>query len=900
MRMRFNPSFFAPDHGPHTPAEVSGSSQGPASRLLYSPAGYQSLAAFLQHSDFPRFEQEYRELVDRIPRFAAAHADRVDPPLSSARLAQISADCEEFKHKLFARQGEAYDAHRTIMYGTAKEALTAFTDLLADESLALQKRLDAVVNLTPQLRMCTGGVMTELVNELHKLRTSKAGIRGAATQMMKRMVETAVLEHVRASHELNPATEVHLVNFYLKQMASELGLSAVEDPFADSSAPVVTPDLIQQCRKHVYAVLKPGRLIANMADEYFARVKGATGGAGDAPLGSGELQQIREVKQQHLDPEYGQVDMNKFIQVGANDDAYRLAETPGGIAEDMTISMHRQELIDFDKVITLLHAPGEGADIMQLGHLFWTRDQEGRCDPLEAKRLFEVSPQALRNRVDIAGDDLADVLANMARHILEHAEGKNLQAKDMPDDWLEEFLDLVRDEESVNPACAGQVLLLGAAFGKTNVVRRFFEDERVGSDHSIESWDQHRRTPLLLAAMHGQTEVLNVLLQRGASLRATTPEGNTALHLAAARGHVDVIRRLIEAGARTDSPNGSQNTAAMLAAEGGHTKALDLFIQNDKAVLEDVPLAAARSGQILTFRLLLDSDPAQDLNALRHQWGRPNRTVLMEAARLGRVEMVRMLLVQGAHPDVTTDQPERVAALHLATLAGQTEAVLLMLEFGAEVDLRDGRNSTAVMHAAASGNIDILRILIDRGADVNARDNAGATPLMLAAQADHAEAVASLLEGGARVDPQAHDGRTAAIIAAEANRPGVLAVLFSHGALKDVRRALTRPAMFTGVRSLLANLEAEMRLSVLLELTKGLRAAIASGHVAGLDAFVATVNDAGPALNARQRSRLLSAIRRAQRFEYGLWNSREYTRLKQSNPEFYQNFKAMKALLKSA
>ena len=57
----------------------------------------------------------------------------------------------------------------------------------------------------------------------------------------------------------------------------------------------------------------------------------------------------------------------------------------------------------------------------------------------------------------------------------------------------------------------------------------------------------NRVTPLMLAAMSGHTETVQVLLDAGADGNAKDNGGGTALMYAAAEGHVDVEQVLREA-----------------------------------------------------------------------------------------------------------------------------------------------------------------------------------------------------------------------------------------------------------------------------------------------------------------------------------------------------------------
>lgn len=68
-------------------------------------------------------------------------------------------------------------------------------------------------------------------------------------------------------------------------------------------------------------------------------------------------------------------------------------------------------------------------------------------------------------------------------------------------------------------------------------------------DGFLHSLDDHSRTPLHVAAMEGDLEILKFLLERGQSLESGDEHGWTALHHACARGHLDIAMYLIAAGA---------------------------------------------------------------------------------------------------------------------------------------------------------------------------------------------------------------------------------------------------------------------------------------------------------------------------------------------------------------
>jgi hypothetical protein len=65
------------------------------------------------------------------------------------------------------------------------------------------------------------------------------------------------------------------------------------------------------------------------------------------------------------------------------------------------------------------------------------------------------------------------------------------------------------------------------------------------------------------------------------------------------------------------------------------------------------------------------------------------------------------------------------------TEAGNTSAIAFMLDLGFPLDARIGENGGTALHTAAySGSADTVRLLLDRGADIEVRDRSwDSTPL---------------------------------------------------------------------------------------------------------------------------------------------------------------------------
>lgn len=200
----------------------------------------------------------------------------------------------------------------------------------------------------------------------------------------------------------------------------------------------------------------------------------------------------------------------------------------------------------------------------------------------------------------------------------------------------------------------------------------------------------------------------------------------------------------------------------------------------------------------------VNKKPAEVSNSNRRSWyddKQPADEALFIASGLASVEAVNVLLECGANTNccffyddefLVTCSTLVAACLaplrHLAadSVVAKAEVVVrALVNAGANVNRRCSTGMTPLHWAVKAGLLQALMLLVQSGADVNAqRANDGMTPLMMAV--DHSlTAVTTLLSAGADIDVTDHSQFTALSHAVNANSLPIAEYLLQQGANPD-------------------------------------------------------------------------------------------------------------------
>lgn len=174
--------------------------------------------------------------------------------------------------------------------------------------------------------------------------------------------------------------------------------------------------------------------------------------------------------------------------------------------------------------------------------------------------------------------------------------------------------------------------------------------------------------PVADAAMRGERDKVRALLREGADVNAAQGDGMTALHWAAVHGDAELLGVLIYAGARVEAVTRNGNyTALHLASRAGQAAAVKTLLKAGANVdarttsggATPLHLAAAQ-GDPATISALLDG--GAELDARESAW---DQTPLMWAAAYDRLAALELLIARGAGSALTSkveDIPERERA----------------------------------------------------------------------------------------------------------------------------------------------------------------------------------------------------------------------------------------------
>jgi ankyrin repeat protein/serine/threonine protein kinase len=282
--------------------------------------------------------------------------------------------------------------------------------------------------------------------------------------------------------------------------------------------------------------------------------------------------------------------------------------------------------------------------------------------------------------------------------------------------------------------------------------------------------------PALVAAANASLNVLKLLADAGADMRATTGAQWTMLHQSAWKGAVDICAWLLEwyrgmgeLSEMLDAKASNSETPATIAAFYGQVDVLKLLVEagaNIRCVCYDgwnLLHCCAKKGYEATCAWLIETyRGTEDLVYMLEGRISDGMTPALLAAANGQYNIFKLLADACKNSEASLLNAvtlEGNSALHLLVSNGHTDFVPDLLQYPSlDVNIRDHLGRTPLYIAAMKGLPEIVSLLVARQANLELSRTEELSPLQVAVLNGHLDIVRILLEGGARFGIKFHNG----------------------------------------------------------------------------------------------------------------------------------------------
>jgi ankyrin repeat protein len=361
-----------------------------------------------------------------------------------------------------------------------------------------------------------------------------------------------------------------------------------------------------------------------------------------------------------------------------------------------------------------------------------------------------------------------------------------------------------------------RALSLAVYFGHLPVVRFMLENAGVKPKPSADeagerTWFDLSRDNTLIheAAKSGNCDMIQLLVDYGATVPPLHRRSNHPLIVAAQNNHRQAVEMLVKVGAESKSENsrgsvvdGRNEVAQFLLDSGASTHAVGKKFSR---------LTAPQSGNMVTVRLfqlygenidqttadgrtplqiaLEEFSPPDVIHTLLESGANPDRkgrggfSALHTLIVLKRHDLLETLLAAGASLSTADDKGN--TPLLLAVSVSNTRAVELFLRCKADLSAKDNFGRSPLHVAAGHGSANILGMLLDADADVTVTDNHGRIPLHYATMTGNATAFKAILFKHEKDETDylipSRSGRTVLEMAVEGGHVAIVEMLIERG-----------------------------------------------------------------------------------------------------------------------
>jgi len=344
----------------------------------------------------------------------------------------------------------------------------------------------------------------------------------------------------------------------------------------------------------------------------------------------------------------------------------------------------------------------------------------------------------------------------------------------------EDFIDAVMEDDFIPDLIPDLIIwrmeddFIDAVFeGDVESVKRYIHNN--GGDVNYRRMVRNRDhgvTGLWVASEKGHTNIVRVLLEHEADPNIHNEDCYGSLLIeATSRHHTDIVRLLLEHGADVNAHDKDTcATSLVYASKFGHTDIVIVLLEhgaNPNIQNHDSAITDMSERNHIALKMLLKI--TRDFWA----WGSSGATPLTLASMYDRTDIVTVLLEHGADPNIKN--VFGWAPLMYASARGYTDMVRVLLKYGANPNVQNMFGETSLI--LASEDIATLLIEHDRNVDIwkvlEARLHGAGQwqppnySCIQASENDYTDIVRMLLEHGADFNIKNNNGKTALDVTTE-------------------------------------------------------------------------------------------------------------------------------------
>ncbi|EQC31283.1 hypothetical protein, variant [Saprolegnia diclina VS20] len=374
----------------------------------------------------------------------------------------------------------------------------------------------------------------------------------------------------------------------------------------------------------------------------------------------------------------------------------------------------------------------------------------------------------------------------------------------------------------------GQTALAVALAHKADVVAKLVVTKMAEQGLNLSAPDPMGKSALWAAVLHGDTELVALLLDEGCSASAAAKDGSTPLSLAIQHQKDDVVRLLLQ-------HDGAGDVALLNAVTAGDVATLDALLgygvdvnATDRHGNTPLMLALRHRHEAMTTALLAkqcDTERCNDKgesalhmaladenvlallletsSGMLNRQDQSGKTLLMTALERHATDAVlQRLLTQSPPASLAATDTMGRNALFCAVETNRVEIAKHLLALGTNPNTQLSTTGETVLMAAVRHEPTLVEPLLERGASVDLPDHDGVTPILAACASSTtpSNVVAVLGKRGCNLNAQAatfHDGKSPLMLALSHAREDVVELLLA-APTTDVTLAATdgRTALF--------------------------------------------------------------------------------------------------------